>query len=535
MCAAREPRKFNGLCDTCCWFGHLSCDCLLQRDRIYSDVPTLFSPPQSNHGGPGYDIPCYPPQQTPPSYSGRSGGPGYDIACYPPQQTLPSYSGRSGGPGYDIPCYPPQQPAPRPFSSFVRDQRYNGGHNTAPPQQPRPRPFSNFGWEERYACRDGPPVNGLANSIAQGQAQRDVEMDCHGGPVSKVSGPPETTTPLARGGPPLQARHQRRLQPPSGTLSLPTVVISDSASEQWLQSDNMEMPMFSPSEGPQQSAPTAVTLAAAAPAAEAATGTRVFPVVSSKGVAEAPASSAGAALAAVPAAAPATGGTVFPTASVGGAARAPASVDGIAALTAAPATGGTVLFAASVGGAPASSAVAAASAEISAAGLATSGNVPSAASVRGAVGARESSAAAVPSDAATEAAPSTDGTAAPAASTAREARALASAAGSDGEICGERGASTHPFDPSTVCPLEVHYYNGSWLEHGSSNGSNSSRSNDNTSDHDSWWDATCVGALLRPFDPGKLCRRNTRRAKAVLDLDLPFDRGKAWGRMQHGG
>ena len=37
MCAAREPRMFNGLCDTCCWFGHLSCDCLLQRDRIYSE------------------------------------------------------------------------------------------------------------------------------------------------------------------------------------------------------------------------------------------------------------------------------------------------------------------------------------------------------------------------------------------------------------------------------------------------------------------------------------------------------------------
>ena len=37
MCAAREPRRFNGLCDTCCWFGHLSCDCLPQRDRIYSE------------------------------------------------------------------------------------------------------------------------------------------------------------------------------------------------------------------------------------------------------------------------------------------------------------------------------------------------------------------------------------------------------------------------------------------------------------------------------------------------------------------
>ena len=35
--------------------------------------------------------------------------------------------------------------------------------------------------------------------------------------------------------------------------------------------------MFSLSEGPQQSAPTAVALAAAAPAAEAMTGNRVFP------------------------------------------------------------------------------------------------------------------------------------------------------------------------------------------------------------------------------------------------------------------
>ena len=144
---------------------------------------------------------------------------------------------------------------------------------------------------------------------------------------------------------------------------------------------------------------------------------------------------------------------------------------------------------------------------------ATSGNVPSAALVRGAVEARESSARAVPSDAATEAVPSTDGNAAPTVSTAREARALASAAGSDGEICGERGASTHPFDPGTVCLLEVHFY--------------SSSSNDNTNDHDSWWDVTCVGALLRPFDPGKLYRRSTKRAKAVLVWDLPFDRRKA--------
>ena len=209
--------------------------------------------------------------------------------------------------------------------------------------------------------------------------------------------------------------------------------------------------MFSQSEGPQQSAPTAVILAAAAPAAEAVTGTRVFPAVSSKGVA------AGAALAAVPAAAPATGGTVFPTASVGGAARATASADGIAALTAAPATGGTVLFAASVGEALASSAVAVVSVEISVAEPVTSGNVPSAAPIRGAVGARQSSTGAVSLDAAMEAITSTGGTASPAASTAREARALASAAGSAGEICGEGGASTHPFDPGTVFPLEVHH------------------------------------------------------------------------------
>ena len=178
-----------------------------------------------------------------------------------------------------------------------------------------------------------------------------------------------------------------------------------------------------------------------------------------------------------------------PHSKIWGAARAPVSADGIAASaeTAEPAT---------------------------------SGNVSSAASVGGAVGARESSAGAVPSDAATEAAPSTDGIAAPATLTAREATALASAAGSDGDICGERGASTHPFDPGTVCPLEVHFYNGSWLQHGSS-----SSSNDNTNDHDSWWDVTCVGALLR----------STRRGKAVLGVDLPFDRGKAWGRMQRGG
>ena len=361
-----------------------------------------------------------------------------------------------------------------------------------------------------------------------------TEMDCYGGPVSEVSAPPEATASLARGGLPLQARHQRRLQPPSGTLSPPTTVISESAFEEWLQSDDMKIPMFSLSEGPQHSAPTVVALAAAAPAAEAVTGTRVFPAASSKGVAEAPVSSAGAASAAVPAAAPATGGTVFPNASLGGAARAPASADATSALTTAPATGGTVLSATSVGGAPASSAVAAASEEISAAEPATSGTVPSATSIRGAIGGRASSTGAVSSDAEAEATPSTGGTAAPAASAARTARKLASAAGSAGKICGDRGASTHPFDPGTVFPLEVRYSSDEQAKYNSSGGSSSS-SNDNTRGHDSWWDVTCVGALLRLFDPGKRCRRSARRGKVVFGVDLPFDRGRAWGRMQHGG
>ena len=230
--------------------------------------------------------------------------------------------------------------------------------------------------------------------------------------------------------------------------------------------------------------------------------------MSSKGVAETPTSSMGAASAVVPAAAPPTGGTVFPTVSVGGAARTPSSADKTAALTAAPAT---------------------------------SDNVLSAAPIRGAVGARESSAGAMSSDAAADAALSAGDTAALDASVARAARKLASVAGSSSESCGESGASTHPFDPGTVFPLEVCNYKGSWLQHGSSSSSNSSssgsstNSNDNTSNHDSWWDATCVGALLRPFNPGKRCRRSARIGRAVLGLDRPFDRRKAWRRMQHGG
>ena len=364
---------------------------------------------------------CYRAKPFVRHYSGGDG-----TALSPQQQPAPrpfcsfGWEQRCNG-GHSTALSQQQQPGPSPFSSFGWEQRYNGGHSTAlsqqqqpdpslfssfgweqryngdgtapwPQQQPAPHPFRSFGWDQRYACLNRPPVNGgLSNSIAQGQAQRDVDVndqeegqrpsmeveyhsgplsevfgppesveqqrattqvDCYGGPVAEVSGPPEVTASLARGGLPLQARHQRRLQPPSGTLSPPTAVISNLAFEERLQSDNMEMPIFSLSEGPQQSAPTAVALAATAPAAEAVTGTRAFPAVSSEGVAEAPASSAGAASAAAPAAAPATGGAVFPTPSVGAAARVPTSADGTAALTAAPATGGTVPFAALVMGRP---------------------------------------------------------------------------------------------------------------------------------------------------------------------------------------
>ena len=48
-------------------------------------------------------------------------------------------------------------------------------------------------------------------------------------------------------------------------------------------------------------------------------------------------------------------------------------------------------------------------------------------------------------------------------------------------------------------------------------------------------DVAYAGALLRPFDPGKRCHRGARIEKAVRGLDLPFDRGKTWRRMQHGG
>ena len=164
--------------------------------------------------------------------------------------------------------------------------------------------------------------------------------------------------------------------------------------EAWLQSENLEMPMFPLLEGPQQSAPTAVALAAEAPAAEVMTDTRVFPDI-----------------------------------------------------------------------------------------------------------------------------------AAPDASVERAAIKLTSAAGSSSKICGERRA--------------FRYYNSSWPKHDSnsnsnsssngtnSNGSSSSSSNDTTSNYGPWWDTTCVVALLRSFDPGIGCQRDARRGRAVIGVNLPFDRVKA--------
>ena len=320
------------------------------------------------------------------------------------------------------------------------------------------------------------------------------QEDYHGGPLSEVFGSPESTEVDYHGGP------------------LPEV----SGSPEWLQTNNVEMPMFSLPE--------------------------------------------------VPSAAPATGGTVFPTSSVGGTARAPASDDGTMALTAASATGGTVPSAASVEGAPASSAVVAASVE-SAAEPAISGTVPSAASVKGKVGGRESPAGTASLDAVAEAAPLTGDTvisdasveradeqltldessagtassdavakaaaltgdtASPDASVERVAGKLTLNAGSSSEICGERGASTHPFDPGIMFPLEVRYASSSSSSTSNSNSSSSSSSSSHKG-------VAYAGALLRPFDPGKRCHRGARIEKAVRGLDLPFDRGKTWRRMQHGG
>ena len=177
--------------------------------------PPFLGGPESGHGPTAYVL------ELPTSCRSSTA---YDIPWSPPQ-----YSGSNNG--YGTNRGPQQQYGSGSRSYYAKPfvRHHRGGDGTAlwPQQQHGPRPFCSFGREQRGACRDGPPDE-LAHSIAQGQAQWDVEMGCHGGPVSKVPGPPE------RGGPPLQARHQRGLQPPSGTLSPPAAVISDSASEEWL-------------------------------------------------------------------------------------------------------------------------------------------------------------------------------------------------------------------------------------------------------------------------------------------------------------
>ena len=302
--------------------------------------------------------------------------------------------------------------------------------------------------------------------------------------------------------------------------------------EKWRRSENMEMPIFSLSEGPQQSEPTAVGFAATAPAAEAVTGTSLFPAVLSKGVTKTPTSSAGTASTAVPAAALATGGTVFPTTSVGGAVRAPAPADETAASNAASTASGTVPLATplreAVGARESSAGAASSDAVAEAAPLIGDTVFPDASVERpdGQLTLEESSAGTAASDAVAEAALLTGDTAAPDASVERVAGNLTLKAGSSSEICGERGASTHPFDPGIMFPLEVRYASSS------SSSSSNSNSSSSSSNHE---DVAYVGALLRPFDPGKRCHRGARIEKAVRGLDLPFDRGKTWRRMQHGG
>ena len=305
--------------------------------------------------------------------------------------------------------------------------------------------------------------------------------------------------------------------------------------EEWGRSEHMESSMFSMSEGLQQSEPTAVALAATAPAAEAVTGTSVFPAVLSKGVTKTPTSSMGEASTAVPAAAPTTGGTVISDAleeradkqlTLDESSAGTASSDAVA--EAAPLTGDTVISDASEERADGeltldeSSAGTASSDAVAEAAPLTGDTVIPDASVERVDGKptlEESFAGTAASDAVAEAAPLTGDTAAPDASVERVAGKLILKAGSSSKICGERGASTHPFDPGTMFPLEVRY------------ASSSSNGNSSSSNHK---DVAYVGALLRPFDPGKRCRRGGRIEKAVRGLDLPFDRGKTWRRMQHG-
>ena len=175
--AAREPRRFNGTCGTCSERGNLSCHCLLRRDLIYSDIPTLSSPPQINRSGrgvTGYDLPM-----SPPLFSGRSGATAVisrglrrsaavvivivrNRLCdtlaaatvqlcrrsgNQPPVPFQLLSGSRGTTAATVQrCGRSSSQAPASFSSFGWEQRYNGdGTAPSPQQQPDPRPFCSFG------------------------------------------------------------------------------------------------------------------------------------------------------------------------------------------------------------------------------------------------------------------------------------------------------------------------------------------------------------------------------------------------------
>ena len=257
------------------------------------------------------------------------------------------------------------------------------------------------------------------------------------------------------------------------------------------------------------------------PATEAVPDTSVFPAASLKAVVEAPTSSAGAASTAsgtVPSATPLRE-------AVGARESSAGAASSNAVSKAASTASGTVPSATPLReavGARESSAGAASSDAVSKAASTASGTVPSATPLREAVGARESSAGAASSDAVSKAAPATSGT-------VTSATTLRGAVGAR-----ESSFGAAPSDVAAEAfPLAVRYNNNSSnssnniISSSNSRGNGSScSSNDTASNHDSWWEATYVGALLRPFDPGKGCQRYARIG-VILGLDLPFDRGKA--------
>ena len=331
-------------------------------------------------------------------------------------------------------------------------------------------------------CRDG-------GSVGVGVQRRDQNMASRGGGMPRQQQQPQQY--WSRGGGMPQEQQQQQLQYWSRDGGIPYQHQRRSHAFPPARQARQPQPLQLPSRrihtsgGGREHGRNPLS----APATEGVPDTSSFPAASSKAVAEAPTPSAGAASTAIPAAAPATGGTVFPTTSVGGAARAPAPADETATPKAASTASGTVPSATPLReavGARESSAGAASSDAVSKAAPATSGTVTSATPLRGAVGARESSSGAAPSNVAAEA-----------------------------------------------FPLAVRYNNNSSnsssniISSSNSRGSGSScSSNDTISNHDSWWEATYVGALLRPFDPGKGCQRDARIG-VILGLDLPFDRGKA--------